>query len=206
MPFYAQHVRQAQTYLKKNDPRLRDLIRDVGPFTLKAQRHAFHMLVKSIISQQISTSAARTITDRLLEHVGMDPILPQAFDCLDIEILRTIGVSQQKASYLLDLAAKATSGELQLENISRKSDNEIIAQLTQVKGIGVWTAHMFLIFSLARMDVLPTGDLGIKTAIQNIYGLEELPEPQQIEAIAVPWRPYASIASWYLWQSLEKNS
>lgn len=122
---------------------------------------------------------------------------------LDLQTLRTLGVSQQKASYVIDLTDRVQRGDLNLQTIQRQNDEGVIAQLIQVKGIGVWTAHMFMIFSLGRMDVLPVGDLGIRNAIQRAYSLDELPKPAVIEEIAEPWRPYASLASWYLWRSLE---
>ncbi|MEZ6096994.1 MAG: DNA-3-methyladenine glycosylase [Pirellulaceae bacterium] len=202
MPFFAQHVRSAQTHLKKNDETMRNLIREVGPFTLKAQRHHFNMLVRSIISQQISTAAARTILGRVHEFAG-DPVSPEALAGVSIDEFRQLGVSQQKASYLIDLTAKVNSGVVDLKKVSRKADSEVIDELIQVKGIGVWTAQMFMMFSLARMDVLPAGDLGIRNAIKQAYGFAELPSPAEIEEVAQPWRPYATIASWYLWRSLE---
>lgn len=182
---------------------MRRIIDQVGPFRLKAQRDYFQILVRSIVSQQISTAAARTIMQRLIDHVHPESITPEAMSGLDLETLRTLGISQQKASYVLDLTQRVSSQELNLRTIQRKDDDAIVAELTQVKGIGVWTAHMFMIFALARLDVLPVGDLGIRSAIQRQYELDELPSPAEIKAIAAPWRPYASIASWYLWRSLE---
>ncbi len=173
--------------------------------SLHAQPHRdyFQTLVRSIVSQQISTAAARTILQRLVDHVHPHKISPETMSQLDLQTLRTLGVSQQKASYVIDLTDRVLRGDLKLKTIQRRSDEEVIAQLVQVKGIGVWTAHMFMIFSLGRMDVLPVGDLGIRNAIQKAYELEESPKPAKIEEIAQPWRPYSSIASWYLWRSLE---
>lgn len=142
---------------------------------------------------------------RLVDHLHPDTITRTAMKELDLATLRSVGFSQQKASYLLDLTERVASEEVNLRTIQRKSDEAVIAQLTQVKGIGVWTAQMFMIFALARLDVLPVGDLGIRSAIQKQYGLEDLPGPAEIKAIAQPWRPYASIASWYLWRSLEQK-
>jgi DNA-3-methyladenine glycosylase II len=121
--------------------------------------------------------------------------------------LRSVGLSGQKLAYIKDLAAKVDNGTVHLKRIAQMSDDEIIAELTQVKGIGVWTVQMFLIFSLGRLNVLPVGDLGIRMAIQRLYGLEELPKPTAIEAIAEQnqWQPYCSVASWYLWRSLENK-
>ena len=208
MPFFAQHIRDAQTHLKRNDPVMRHLIRDVGPFTLKTQKNYFHLLIRSIISQQISTAAAATIIGRLTDRVG-NPIQPQEMLRLGVADLRSLGVSQQKAQYCLDLTTKVNEGQVQLASFSRRKDEDIIAELTQVNGIGVWTAQMFLIFGLGRLDVLPANDLGIRNAILQAYTLQERPGEKQIIEISRPWRPYASIASWYLWRSLDhlkKNS
>lgn len=206
MPFYAQHVRAAQTHLKTKDPTLRGIIRQVGPFRLKAERNGFHMLVCSIVSQQISTAAATTILNRLQERLQTRVIQVEHLQDLDPGALRSVGISQQKSGYLLDLVDKVSNQKLDLKALSKRPDEEIVQQLTQVKGIGVWTAHMFLMFSLARMDVLPVGDLGIKTAIQRHYGFTDLPTRAEIEEVSRPWRPYATIASWYLWRSLELDS
>ncbi len=121
----------------------------------------------------------------------------------EVDDLRELGVSRQKAAYILDLADKVHSNELNLSTIGRLSDEDAIQQLVQVKGIGRWTAQMFLMFSLARLDILPVDDLGIKNSIQKHYALKALPDGQVIEKIAAPWRPYATVASWYLWQSLD---
>lgn len=205
MSFAAQHIRTAQTHLKKNDPRMREILRTVGPFTLKPQRDHFQMLARSIISQQISVAAARTILQRLVDFLQPQGLIPQAIATLAVPELRALGVSQQKAGYLLDLAQRVDAGRLDLKAISRKPDATVIESLIEVKGIGVWTAQMFLIFSLGRLDVLPVGDLGIRTAIQRQYGLRKLPDAKRIEALAKPWRPFASVASWYLWQTLKST-
>ena len=117
--------------------------------------------------------------------------------------MRKAGLSKQKTAYIRDLARKTARGDLKFETLAEMADHEVIEHLTQVKGIGVWTAHMFLLFALQRPDVLPTGDLGIRMAIRKAYGLDELPHPKHIEEIAVRWRPYCSVATWYLWRSLE---
>ncbi len=183
---------------------MRNVIREIGPFTLKTQKNYFQLLIRSIISQQISTAAAATIFGRLTERVG-NPILPQGMAELNVEELRSLGVSQQKAQYCIDLTQKVFGGQVQLASFARRSDQEIIQELTQVKGIGVWTAQMFLIFGLGRLDVLPANDLGIRNAISQAYSLENLPVENDILRIAEPWRPYASIASWYLWRSLDNQ-
>lgn len=161
------------------------------------------MLVRSIISQQISGKAARSIRGRLEGLVAPARMTPERLAGLSIEQLRAVGLSSQKGSYLHDLSAKVASGEVRLNRTGRMADDEVIAELTQVKGIGVWTAQMFLMFSLGRLDVFPHDDLGIKCALKNLYGLDELPDKATSHRIAMPWRPYATIASWYCWRSLE---
>ncbi len=203
MPFYAQHIKAARLHLQKCDPVFKKLLKKVGPFTAKAKRDRFGTLVNSIISQQISVAAAATIRGRLLESFAPDPITPAGILSLDTEQLRELGVSRQKASYILDLAEKVNSGVVALDKIHLKDDEAIIEEMVQVKGIGRWTAQMFMMFSLARLDVLPVDDLGLKNAIKVQYELAELPGKATIEKIAEPWRPYATVASWYLWRSLE---
>lgn len=182
---------------------MRRLIRQVGPFTLRADRKHFEMLVRSIVSQQISTAAARTILQRLRTSLEPDGFCPRRIHRLSVDDLREVGVSRQKAGYLLDLARKVDSGAVDLKRLARAPDDAVIESLTTVRGIGVWTAQMFLIFSLGRMDVLPVADLGIRKAIQNEWELDDLPPAPAIEELAAPWRPFASIASWYLWRSLD---
>lgn len=206
MAYRTAHVEAARQHLAEGDDVMRRIIEQVGPFRLKAQRDYYHALVRSIVAQQISTAAARTIMQRLIDHLHPETITPQAMTKLDLETLRSLGISQQKAGYVLDLTQRVAKEEVNLRTISRKRDDTVIAELTQVKGIGVWTAHMFLIFALARLDVLPVGDFGIRSAIRRHYDLAELPGPAEVEAIAQPWRPYASIASWYLWRSLEAKA
>jgi DNA-3-methyladenine glycosylase II len=177
----------------------------VGPFTLKPQSDLFRLLVKAIISQQISVAAARSIMARLEQHVAPGKISAETLVQLDAPTLRGLGVSPQKISYLTDLTQRSVSGSLRLDRIRRFEDEEAIEHLVQIKGVGRWTAQMALIFGLARLDVLPVGDLGIQTAIRNAYGLRKLPKPKKIESLARAWRPYCSIASWYLWQSLDNT-
>ncbi len=210
MPFIAQQVRAARQHLQKSDPVMKSLLTKHGPFTAKAKTDRFGTLVSSIISQQISTAAASTIKQRLhqaiMDRAGKKALPSLSADDLlqfDLDSFREIGISRQKATYLLDLATKVSEGKLNLKNFGRLDDEQIIEQLIEVKGIGRWTAQMFLMFSMARLDVLPVDDLGIKNAVQRQYNLEESPSPKQIEEIAIPWRPYATIASWYLWRSLE---
>lgn len=188
----------------KSDPVLKKLIKKVGAFTAKMNPDRFGVLVNSIIGQQISTAAAATIKARLLDNVNdgsgkysLDAILSHTVDSL-----RELGVSKQKATYILDLADKVQAEAVELKKISRRKNDAIIDELTQVKGIGVWTAQMFLIFSLGRLDVMPADDLGIQNAVQKFYSLDERPTAAEVRQLAEPWAPYESIASWYLWQGL----
>ena len=185
------------------DPVLREVIRRAGPFTLKPGRDRFRALVISILSQQISGKAAVAMRRKLEERCGQDGLTAAFISTLPVDDLRRVGLSRQKASYILDLAQRVHSGSLQLTRLARMSDDAVIDELIQVKGIGVWTAHMFLIFSLGRLDVMPHGDYGVRSAIQKLYGLDELPDRETCHRIAEPWRPYASIAAWYCWRSLE---
>jgi DNA-3-methyladenine glycosylase II len=162
----------------------------------------FESLVRSIVYQQLSGKAAATIFGRLATATG-EPITPEAILRLRPAKLRTLGLSQQKTTYIRDLAAKTAAAEIDFVGLRRMQDVRIIETLTRVKGVGVWTAHMFLIFALRRPNVLPTGDLGIRNAIRRAYGLEQMPTAQQVEEIASGWHPYCSVASWYLWRSLE---
>jgi DNA-3-methyladenine glycosylase II len=192
-------------HLRRADPVLKRVIAEVGPCRLKVQRNRFHALARSIIAQQISTSAAASIRRRLEELVAPEPISAAALARLSVEEMRTAGVSPQKACYLLDLAARVESGQVRLARIGRLSDEAVIEELTQVKGIGRWTAQMFLIFSLGRPDVFPHDDLGIRSALRTLYELPDLPDRAASHAIAAAWRPYASVASWYCWRSLESK-
>jgi DNA-3-methyladenine glycosylase II len=184
---------------------MRELIAKVGPITLRPVRDRFGILVRSIISQQISTAAARTIRGRLELHLKSTGVTAAALARQTEAKLRAAGISRQKATYLIDLARKVDDGTVPLAQIGRLSDEDVIAKLTEIKGIGRWTAEMFLIFSLGRMDVLPVDDLGVRTALKNLHGLDELPGKQHCMDLAAPWRPFATIGSWYCWRSLDAN-
>ena len=191
-------------YLRSRDPVLAGIIERVGDFALKRERDIFTALVRAIISQQISTGAARSIYKKLCDRAGGEKELLTGLSALNVEELRAVGVSAQKARYLMDLATKVCSGEVTLDGIHELSNEHIIAELTRVKGIGVWTVQMLLIFSLGRLDVFPGGDLGIRTAIQRLYRKRTLPtKPAHLRKYERLWQPYASIASWYCWRSLE---
>jgi DNA-3-methyladenine glycosylase II len=203
MPVPQTTILKARRHLRAADPVMKAVIDAVGPFTLRLERDRFGMLVRSIISQQISTGTARSIRRRLQE---LAPDMKAAtLARLSPDQLRSVGLSPQKASYIADVACKVNNGTVDLRQIGRLSDERIVEQLTQVRGIGRWTAQMFLIFSLGRLDVFPHDDLGVRTAIRNRYGLADLPDKHTAHAIAAPWRPYASVASWYCWRTLDRN-
>lgn len=193
----------ATRHLQAADPVMRRLVDVIGPFTLRLERDRFRTLVQAIISQQISTGAARAVRQRLEQFAAPQGVTAAWLARLSVDELRSVGISLQKATYLLDLARRVNDGALDLRNIGRLSDERVIEQLTQVKGIGRWTAQMFLIFSLGRLDVLPHDDLGVRVAIRDEYGLDDLPDKETCHAIAAPWRPYASVGSWYCWRALE---
>ncbi len=198
----ANDIRKARRHLRSVDPVMKKIIDAVGPFTLGLERNRFRMLICSIISQQISGIAAASIFSRLRNLVG--PELTAAnLAQFSMEELRSVGLSPQKASYVTDLVKKVNDGTVNLRQIGRLSDEQVVEQLVQVKGIGRWTAQMFLIFSLGRLDVFPHDDLGVRSAIRDNYGLNDLPDKETAIKIAEPWRPYSSIASWYFWQSLD---
>jgi len=180
---------------------MRDVIRRAGPFTLNLRHDRFRALALAIVSQQISGKAARSIWEKLKTIAA--PLSAERLSQFSAEELRPAGLSRQKASYLIDLAKHVSEGRLKLNRLGRLSDDAVIEELVSVKGIGIWTAQMFLIFSLGRLDVLPHGDLGVRMAIQKLYELNELPDRETCHRIAEPWRPYASIATWYCWRSLE---
>ena len=197
------HIQAARRHLRAADPVMKAIIDAVGPYTLRFERDRFAMLVRSIISQQISTSAARAIRKRLQDVAGPAGLTADNLARFSLDELRSVGLSPQKAAYVADLSAKVNDGTVDLRRIGRLPDEQVVEQLIQVKGIGRWTAQMFLIFSLGRPDVFPHGDLGVRTAIRDRYGLAELPDKATSHAIAAPWRPWASVAGWYCWRSLD---
>jgi DNA-3-methyladenine glycosylase II len=195
--------RTIRRHFRSSDPVLAEVIRRVGPLTLKPNRDRFKMLVRSILSQQISVLAARAILSRLEEALAPAGIRPESLSRLTVDELRAVGISRPKAGYLLDLAQKCQDGTVRLERIGRLSDERVIDELVQVRGIGQWSAHMFLIFALGRPDVFPHDDLGIRSAIRRLYALEDLPARDVCMEIGNRWRPYATIGSWYCWRFLE---
>lgn len=193
-------VAAAVTHLTRQDPALGALIRQVGPFTLKMERDRYAMLVRSILSQQISTKAARSIRLKLEGLTSTGRLTAAELTALSDATLRTAGLSGQKVAYIRDLTERVAAGALQLDRLHRLDDEAVIAELVQVKGIGRWTAQMFLMFCLGRVDVFPSGDLGLRASMRELYGLPEAPTPKLSEELAAPWRPYATIASWYVWR------
>ena len=189
-------------FLRK-DPILGKIIDNVGDYSLKRRNHHFAVLVGSIISQQLATKAAEAIFRRLTK---LYPKFPTATQILATRRskLRKTGISGMKIDYLKDLARNIEEGKLKIKSLPKMSDEQVIEQLTQIKGIGRWTAEMFLIFSLGRQDVLPVHDLGLKKAVQFAFSLPQLPKPKEVEKLGERWKPYRSIATWYLWKSLQK--
>jgi DNA-3-methyladenine glycosylase II len=176
------------------------LIDRVGPCALRPRRDRFTMLVRSIVGQQISAKAAAAINGRLHALAGQK-YTPGGLLAVGEEELRSVGVSRVKAGTILNLAGAVATGHVPLQRIGRWDDDAIIARLITVKGIGVWTAEMFLIFALNRPDVLPVTDLGIRVGLRDWHGLAEVPGPVQCRTLAEPWRPYRTVACWYLWRS-----
>jgi DNA-3-methyladenine glycosylase II len=195
-------MRRAVNHLKKSDPVLCAIIERVGPFRMEFGEPEFHSLAEAIVYQQLNGKAAVTIFKRFATLTG-EPVTPQGILKLTDAQLRSVGLSKQKSSYLKDMAQRAASGELDFSRLAEMTDEEVIKHLTQVKGVGVWTAHMFLMFTLRRPNVLPTGDFGIQMAIKKHYKKRKMPKPMQMEKIAKLWEPYRSIACWYLWRSLD---
>lgn len=201
MPQTPAVYQKARRYLARRDPVLKRLIGTVGACTLWQNPNRFAALVRSIISQQISTKAAAAIHARLEQALGPARITPAAILALSSEALRSAGLSGNKARSVYDLAEKAHNRTLPLDLLHELPDEEVIAHLVPIWGIGRWTAEMFLIFSLGRLDVLPVDDWGLRAGLQREYGLEEPPTKARMQEMAEPWRPYRSIATWYVWRS-----
>jgi DNA-3-methyladenine glycosylase II len=189
----------AIAHLKQVDPYCAEVIDRVGPCLLAPVTDRFGTLVRAIISQQISTKAARAIEERL-RAIGGETHDPEVLLKLGEEALRGVGLSGVKARYVLNLSQAVASGQAPLDEFDDWDDDAIIERLTAIKGIGRWTADMFLIFALNRPDVLPVGDLGVRAGLRDRHGLAELPKPSECAALAEHWRPYRSIAIWYLWR------
>ena len=198
-------MEKAIRHLRGNDPVMAAIIDRVGPYGIQYRPADFDALVRSIVYQQLSGRVASVIFGRLAAAAGT-PLTPERILKLRPARMRSLGLSAAKTEYIRDLARHTRDRRLVFEELGGLGDAEVIERLTRVKGIGTWTAHMFLMFALARPDVLPVGDLGIRNAIRKAYGLSELPGPAEIEAMAGRWRPWCSVASWYLWRSLEGDA
>ncbi len=218
-------MRKAVNHLKKSDPVMRAIIGRLGPCRMQFGPPEFHSLAEAIVYQQLNGKAAETIFKRFAALAG-EPLTPEGILKLSDEQMRGAGLSKQKSAYLKDLAAKSASGLVDFARLPALPDAEVVEHLTQVKGIGVWTAQMFLMFTLKRENVLPTGDFGVRMAIYKHYldrprakaakksavprkGRKrkiKLPSPEQMEKIARRWEPYRSVACWYLWKSLDTKT
>lgn len=201
---------KAVAVLRESDPVMGRLVDEHGAIVrkdLKRERpdDAYGALLRSIVGQQLSTKAARTIYGRLTDLFGGRAPTPAELLAVDPEAVRACGLSRPKVSYLRDLAEHVEDGELQLDRLAELPDEEVVAQLTAIKGLGQWSADMFLMFHLGRPDVLPVGDLGIRRAVELAYGLKDLPDAAKLERIAEPWRPYRTLACLYLWSSLDNQ-
>ena len=202
-----QVAQEAAEYLAGHDAMLAPVIVKVGPCTIRPHQNYYQELVDSIISQQLSVKAAAAIEQRFRDMFGGHFPTPEEILTKDLEQLRAIGFSYAKGRYVRDLALKIIDGAVRFDNLDELTNEEIVTELTNVKGIGEWTVHMFLMFCMGRSDILPTGDLGIKNGVRALYGLEDIPTLAQIEDVAKKnkWHPYESIASWYVWQSLDNK-
>ena len=198
-------MRHAVRHLKKADPILCAIIERVGPCRMQYDEPRFHSLAEAIVYQQLNGKAAAQIFKRVTDLAG-DPLTPEGILKLSEAQLRSAGLSKQKLTYLRDLASKTHSGLVDFARLPDLPDEQVIEQLTQIKGIGVWTAHMFLMFALRRPDVLPTGDYGIQMAIRKHYRKRKLPKPKDMVKIAKVWAPYRSVACWYLWKSMDTKT
>lgn len=197
----------ANKHLSKNDPLMSQIISKYGPCTIEPHTNYYEELVSSIISQQLSVKAASTIYNRFKDLYGGKNPTPEQILQTDIEQIRQIGASYAKANYIKDLAVHILDSKLDLERIATLENKVVIEQLTAVKGIGEWSAHMFMIFCLGRLDILPWGDLGVRKSMQQVYDLHELPNKNQMIEISQKnnWSPYESVASWYLWKNLDNK-
>jgi DNA-3-methyladenine glycosylase II len=195
-------MRKAIAHLKSSDPVLAAIIERVGPYRITYREPGFGTLVRSIVFQQLNGRAATKIFDRLVQAAGGE-LSPEALLKMTDVQYRAAGISPQKLRYLRDLAERTASGEINFAALPQLSDAEVIEHLTRVKGIGHWTAQMFLIFALRRTNIMPTNDLGVLMAIRRHYRKRKLPKPQHVLKLAKNWEPYCSVACWYLWRSMD---
>jgi DNA-3-methyladenine glycosylase II len=200
-------LRRAENHLAGVDKKLAKIIKTSGPCRISPHADHYGELVSNIVGQQLSTKAAYSIWQRVLALFDGKMPTPEQLLKIDDQKLRDVGLSWAKVRYVKDLAQHIIDGRLDIDHVATMPNDQLIEQLTAVKGIGEWSAHMFMLFGLGRLDILPVGDLGVRKAVQNLYGLPSLPGPEQIITIANQngWHPYESVASWYLWQSLDNN-
>ena len=203
-----ERLSDADEHLRSVDHVMRRLIDERGPIDPETDRRGsrpdpYEALARAIVGQQLSTKAARSIWERLVEVLGGTFPQPSELLAADAETIRSAGLSRSKVSFLRDLAERAGDGRLDLARLAELPDEDVITTLTEIKGVGPWTAEMFLIFHLGRPDVVSTGDLGIRRAVQIAYGLDDMPGPTDLERIAEPWRPHRTLACLYLWRSLD---
>ncbi len=195
-------MRRAILHLKNADPVMAGLIERVGSGRMAVRRPTFETLARAIVFQQLNGKAATKIYERLVAAAG-GAVTPDSILKLTTQRMRKCGLSRQKLSYIRDLAEKTRNGDVDFASLPAQSEEEVIAHLTRVKGIGIWSAQMFLMFALKRRDVLPTTDYGILSAVRKAYGIKKLPKPRTVTRLAEKWRPYRSVACWYLWRSLD---
>jgi len=195
-------MKAAVAHLRRADPVMAKIIERVGPCKLEALQPSFETLARSITFQQLHGKAAGTIFGRLQQAVGTN-FSATAFLKVEPETLRGCGLSRQKLASLTDLAEHVVRRRINFKKLPDLANDEVLEALTQVRGVGVWTAQIFLMFALQRPNVLPAGDLGIRNAVRQAYGLKAMPTPAELEQIAQPWHPYCTVASWYLWRSLD---
>lgn len=193
---------KAVSFLKK-DPKLGRIIRSIGPYKITLVKNPYESLVEAIITQQLSGKAADSISRRFKSMYKRYPGPADVIKTPNSK-LQKAGLSKMKVTYIKDLSRKIKAGQIRFNALHEMPDEQIVQELTKVRGIGRWTAEMFLIFSLGRQDVLPVGDLGLRKGVQRLHGLPELPKDKQIEEIAERWRPYRTVATWYLWKSLKQ--
>jgi DNA-3-methyladenine glycosylase II len=200
-------IKQAEAYLTKVDVKLGLLIARYSPCSILPHTNYYQELVESIISQQLSVASASSILKRFKNLFGHTFPVPEQILALDIDKLRTAGLSRGKALYIQDLSRHVQEKKLNLSKLNTLSNREVVEQLTKVKGIGEWTAHMFLMFAMGRLNILAYGDLGIKNGIQKLYGFKTLPSVEDIKALSTKnqWAPYETVACWYIWKYLETD-
>ena len=195
-------MQEALTHIKSADPVLARIIDEAGPYLIEFQEPDFEALAKSIIYQQLSGRVAAVIFNRVAAAAGGGKLTADGLLKLRMNKLRAAGLSRQKIEYLRGVARRTVSGDLDFESLGALADSEVCRRLTEIKGIGVWTAQMFLIFALRRHNVMPSADLGIRVAVRKAYGLVETPKPAEVDELAKRWHPWCTVASWYLWRSL----